>query len=271
MPKFFNTTELSSEIEKVINNANEFVYLISPYIKLSKGIKRTLDGLKSKPEVMLVVVFGKNEGDYFKSINKEDLDYLMEFPNLEVRYEPDLHAKVYMNEYEIILSSMNLYDYSQQNNIEFGVYGVAKGLLGKIGSSFTGESFDEKAVLYFLELTEKAKLLIDIEPQFEKSGFLGLIDSYEKSKIIKNELFDVSRKKVDKQEQLVSVGYCIRTGVEIPFNPKMPMSDKAHASWSRFEDPNYSEKYCHFSGEKSNGETSFSKPILRKNWSKAMR
>ena len=29
------------------------------------------------------------------------------------------------------------------------------------------------------------------------------------------------------------------------------------------------EKFCHFSGEPSNGETSFNKPILHKNWKKA--
>lgn len=35
------------------------------------------------------------------------------------------------------------------------------------------------------------------------------------------------------------------------------------------EDPDYKEKYCHFSGEPSNGETSVNKPILKKNWKKA--
>ena len=34
-------------------------------------------------------------------------------------------------------------------------------------------------------------------------------------------------------------------------------------------DIDYLEKYCHFSGEPSNGETSFNKPILKKNWKKA--
>jgi hypothetical protein len=64
-------------------------------------------------------------------------------------------------------------------------------------------------------------------------------------------------------------GFCIRTGVEIPFNVEKPLSYEAYKSWSKYSDPNYTEKYCHFSGESSGGETSVSKPILKKNWSKA--
>src|SRR5690606_11517601 len=66
-----------------------------------------------------------------------------------------------------------------------------------------------------------------------------------------------------------NIGYCIRTAEKIPFNPKKPFCEKAFESWNKYKDENYKEKYCHFSGEISNGETSYSKPILRKNWNKA--
>jgi hypothetical protein len=61
----------------------------------------------------------------------------------------------------------------------------------------------------------------------------------------------------------------IRTGIEIPFNIEKPLSYDAYKKWSEFGDPDYPEKFCHFSGEKSNGETSVSRPILKKNWNKA--
>ena len=64
-------------------------------------------------------------------------------------------------------------------------------------------------------------------------------------------------------------GYCIRTGLQIPFDSKHPMCDNAYQSWKKFNNPDYQEKYCHFSGELSNGDTSYAKPILRKNWTKA--
>ena len=67
------------------------------------------------------------------------------------------------------------------------------------------------------------------------------------------------------------IGYCIRTGVEIPFNLKKPLSNDAYKKWNEFGDPNYPEKFCHFSGEPSDGKTSVSKPILAKNWKRAQK
>ena len=65
-------------------------------------------------------------------------------------------------------------------------------------------------------------------------------------------------------------GYCIRTGVPIPFDPERPLSYDAFKIWNQFGDPDYKENYCHFSGEPSNGETCVRRPILKKNWQKAM-
>ena len=64
-------------------------------------------------------------------------------------------------------------------------------------------------------------------------------------------------------------GFCIRTGVPIPFDVEKPLSYEAYQTWSQFGDPNYPERFCHFSGEPSNGETSVNRPILKKNWKKA--
>lgn len=65
------------------------------------------------------------------------------------------------------------------------------------------------------------------------------------------------------------MGYCIRTGVSIPFNPERPFSDEGYKSWSRYFNHYYKEKFCHFSGEPSNGETTFANPIMQKNLWKA--
>jgi hypothetical protein len=75
-------------------------------------------------------------------------------------------------------------------------------------------------------------------------------------------------KKIEKQAEK-KLGYCIRAGIEIPFDVEKPMSYNAWKDWSKKSDPDQPEKFCHFSGEPSNGETSYSKPILKKNWKKA--
>jgi hypothetical protein len=66
-----------------------------------------------------------------------------------------------------------------------------------------------------------------------------------------------------------TLGFCIRTGKKIPFNPDRPFSKEAFDNWSIYSNEDYPEKYCHFSGEESFGETTYDKPIMRKNWKKA--
>ncbi|NCX95858.1 MAG: hypothetical protein EBX41_05515 [Chitinophagia bacterium] len=65
------------------------------------------------------------------------------------------------------------------------------------------------------------------------------------------------------------LGYCIRTKTPIPFNTKMPYSPEAYSSWKKYNNPDFQEKYCHFSGEPSYGATTYNKPILSKNWKEA--
>ncbi|MBS1572115.1 MAG: hypothetical protein JST62_06965 [Bacteroidetes bacterium] len=109
---------------------------------------------------------------------------------------------------------------------------------------------------------------------------LGLSRRYKDSVIETDKLSDFfnNKQKADtyiKKDTFIpkqttkQMGFCIRTGTQISFNPKLPMCDTAFQSWKKFGNNEYPEKYCHFSGELSNGETSFSKPILRKNWTKA--
>ena len=78
-----------------------------------------------------------------------------------------------------------------------------------------------------------------------------------------------TKPKNEKKIEPKKSGYCIRTGIEIPFNVEKPLSYEAFKSWSKYSDPEYCEKFCHFSGEPSNGETCVSRPILKKNWKKA--
>ena len=84
-----------------------------------------------------------------------------------------------------------------------------------------------------------------------------------------SELKDLVRNADQKLILIYGNGFCIRTGVSIPFNIEKPLSKEAYKKWNEYADETYPEKYCHFSGEPSNGETSVTQPILKKNWKKA--
>jgi len=250
-------------MEKLFDTAEEFIIIISPFIKLHP---RFIDALKRKMEneyFHLVIVFGKNEKDLSKSLSQGDIEFFKKFSNVEIRYESRLHAKYYANENMAILSSMNLYEYSQNNNIEFGI-------LTKTGKLIS-DPLDVDAYNYFDQVIENSELLFQKEAQFE-SKMMGLSSKYIGTEIKIDKLSNSDSKAGHKeisQPSKLKPGYCIRSGVPIPFDPKRPLSDGAYKSWSQYSDENYPEKFCHFSGEKSNGETSFSRPILRKNWTDA--
>ena len=284
MATFLTGSELNSVLEKIFDSAEDYLILISPYIKLHDRYASALKEKKDKPDLKIVIVFGKNEEDISKSMKVDDFNFFKEFPNIEIRYEKRLHAKYYASQDAAILTSMNLYNYSQDNNIEAGVLTTRKGLLGSLTNNIvtnvTGQdTFENQTADYFDRVIKQSELLFSKVPQYE-SAMLGLSKRYTKSVIEKDILtaFFNSKSKVNagfrnddayQRPTGKQLGYCIRTGSRIPFNPKHPMSDIAFQNWKKFENADYPEKFCHFSGEVSNGETTFAKPVMRKNWAKA--
>lgn len=276
MATFLTGNDLNAQLENLFEDAEDYIILISPYIRLHDRYASALKAKKDNPNLKITVIFGKNEDDFSKSMKQEDFNFFKDFPNVEIRYEKRLHAKYYANESSAILTSMNLYNFSQDNNIEAGVLTTRKGILGSIASTDTLES---DAAGYFQRVIEQSDLLFLKEPKFE-STMLGFVRHYKNSVIETDKLSDFFSNKLKTEtffkkesfipKQLTKVsGFCIRTGRQIPFNSKFPMCDTAFQSWKKFNNDEYRENYCHFSGEPSNGETSFSKPILRKNWTRA--
>lgn len=233
MAKFINTRKAVSEIEDLIKNAGEKLTLISPYLRLSKDFKELLTYRNNKDK-KTTVIFGKQE------LNPDEMKFLQGLRFLILKYNEDLHAKCYVNEDKMVITSLNLYAFSMANNKEMGV------LIDKNDSADT-QLFEDamKEVDYINETSQRFEF-----------GAPKIITSNKPTEYKTN----------NKGKQ---TGYCIRTGVEIPFNIDKPFSYDAFKKWNERGDPDYPEKFCHFSGEPSNGETSANKPILKKNWRKA--
>jgi hypothetical protein len=110
MIKFLTTNGINFHLEELLKNSQKEIILISPYIQLQKRIKEILS---QKKDNGLNIIFVCREKDL-----KEDLSRFA----TEVFDCPTLHAKCYMNENEAIITSLNLYEFSQQNNEEMGFY-----------------------------------------------------------------------------------------------------------------------------------------------------
>jgi len=239
MAEFLDTQGVSYYLKKLIDNSTDKLYLISPYLQINRQLKLALED-RHKFNITIIIIYGK-EGTV---INPEDSDWLKEMPGISLMFHKDLHAKCYYNEKEAIITSMNLFMFSQQNNVEMGIY-ISK----------------EKDEELYKQLTNEIDKI--------KRGSEHRTISVQKVEAKKPDTTKTTAKVESQMSKGKQTGYCIRTGVEIPFNIEKPMSYEAFKVWSQFGDPDYPEKFCHFSGEPSNGETSVSKPILKKNWKKA--
>lgn len=238
--EFLDTQGVSYYLKKLINNSNDKLYLISPYLQLNNQLKLSLED-RHKFSIDIIIIYGK-----VTDINPDDSAWLQSMPGIKLMFHKDLHAKCYFNEKEAIITSMNLYMFSQQNNVEMGIY-ISK---------------EKDEDLY----NQVAKEVDRIKRGSEHRTISVQKVENKKPETTKQQSVPKAENRKHNNNQ---TGYCIRTGVEIPFNVEKPMSYEAYKVWSQFGDPDYPEKYCHFSGEPSNGETSVSKPILRKNWKKA--
>lgn len=239
MAKFLNTSGVSFFLEELIKNTNSKLILISPYLQLSDRIKEHLMNLNSlKKDIR--IVYRENK------LQIEENNWMESQIGIRTSLCKNLHAKCYINEKEAIITSMNLYEFSMQNNNEMGIY-ISK---------------EDDPQLYSDALKE-AERLLTISEEIRVSVKKVAPEAKPKQVVIETPktIFGI---KISKQK-----GFCIRSGISIPFNIEKPMSAEAFKTWSKYEDPDYPEKYCHFSGEPSNGETSLAKPILKKNWKKA--
>ena len=277
MAKFVKGNGLNAEIESIFDDAEVQLTIISPFIKLHKRFKDSLKSKINNPKLEVQLVFGKNESNKSKSLSSEDFEFFKQFANVRIYYEPRLHAKYYANQTAAVLSSMNLYEYSQNNNIEFGIVTQREMGLDRLKEKVMGVELDNDAWQYFNSVVEGSELLYFNEPVYE-SNMLGLSKKYIRSEVRVDLLTDeLSKEKPNKPAEVESVkpttdskdGYCIRTGERIPFDLTKPYADKAFKSWSRFKNVDFAEKFCHFSGEPSEGKTTMAKPILGKHWKAA--
>lgn len=115
MAKFLNTSATNYYLEELIKDASDRLILISPFLKLNDRIKELLED-KNRLKIDVRIVYGKSE------LQPNEIKWLNELTFIRTSYCKNLHAKCYMNESSCIITSLNLYEFSQVNNNEMGVH-----------------------------------------------------------------------------------------------------------------------------------------------------
>ncbi|MDP1611356.1 MAG: phospholipase D family protein [Sulfuritalea sp.] len=114
MAKFLNTSATNYFLEEMIKDAKDRLILISPFLKLNDRMKELLAD-KNRLKIDVRVVYGKSE------LQPEEINWLTELTYIRTSFCKNLHAKCYLNEELCIITSLNLYEFSQINNNEMGV------------------------------------------------------------------------------------------------------------------------------------------------------
>lgn len=220
MAKFLTTSGTSYHIEDIIIKAKHTLVLVSPFLQLSKTLFERL-GDATKRGVEIKIIYGKDE------LKPNEKNSLAELKNLKLFYLENLHAKCYFNESEMVITSMNMYQFSEKNNREMGVY---------IDSKSDKELFDQ-AVNETLSIIEHSEI-IPLQ-KVERSY-------YQK----KNELATTGADHYKVQPP--KLGYCLRCESRIPYDAHRPLCYGCYSTWSQFGNMNFNENVCHCCGEFTN-------------------
>lgn len=114
MATFLNTSGTNYFLEELIKEASERVILISPFLKLNDRIKELLED-KDRLKIDVRIVYGKSE------LQPAEINWFKELTFVRTSFCKNLHAKCYISEKSCIITSLNLYEFSQINNNEMGV------------------------------------------------------------------------------------------------------------------------------------------------------
>jgi len=244
MAEFLTTQGTSHNLENIIINASKWLVLICPYLNITENfLSRLQDADKRK--VKICIVFGKSE------LKPAEKAKLQKFENLSLRYYKNLHAKCYLNEDSMIITSMNLLEFSEKTNREMGV------LIRKDDANdkkIYGDAVRE--VKSIIDLSKAENILIEVENQRIKRRKANNINHASKKKDdraqreegLTNYLKGILTK--DVTSFFSKYGHCIRCNKQIPYNPDKPYCLECFDSWLEWGNPSYIEKFCHACGNR---------------------
>jgi phosphatidylserine/phosphatidylglycerophosphate/cardiolipin synthase-like enzyme len=213
MAEFLTTRGISYRLEQLIDQANTQLTFISPYLKVPVTLLERMKAAERRG-VLIQMVYGK------KDLKNQERDKLRALKKVAIRYSEHLHAKCYANESAIIIGSMNLYDYSEFNNLEMGVL-----LTAGDGDVFVKAREEVRRVL---------ESSVHEQPPSVVREVLATL---------------LQRPKVTNRSPSIRTGSCIRCKSSIPYRPQAPLCDSCFKSWVAWSNEDYPERNCHRCGK----------------------
>lgn len=179
MAIFLNTLGLNQWIEILMEKAERELIIIVPYIKTSERVFNYLKEANDRG-VHITLVYREDK------LNEAEKNKLKSLKNLNLLHHPNVHAKCYLTEKYLIITSMNLYEYSEINNREMGVLMRSNNLDDSKNNINSYNSNDEEVISFAIE--EIRQIINGANIEFEStitknSGFMLELIKTEKERI----------------------------------------------------------------------------------------
>ncbi len=197
MARFLNTSATNYYLEELIKDAREHLIIISPYLKFNDRIKELLTD-KDRMKIDIRIVYGKNE------LAPQEINWLRSLEYVRTSFCQHLHAKCYANEHSAIITSMNLYEFSQINNNEMGVF-----IVRDVEPDLYRETLDEAQRL--IRVSEPVRLSAEKVVEASAQTPTGEYEKFTTSKLAKSH----GASTVELTERLIQNGLLERDGEQL--------------------------------------------------------
>ena len=220
------THQLPGKIIEILQNSKDYCFFISPYFKSWNILDRELEKAASDNKKVIFIFRDENNVRW-------DFSYLNKDYGFDLIFADRLHSKLYFNERELLISSMNLYDSSKENNYEVGYY-FQNGVTAR---NFKTQVVDEdilKGNVFILKgryFSELEKIQLERAEKERERNRLR-----EEAKIKREHRFSGNR--------FQRYGTCIRCGQRIDFDIDHPLCFNCYNIWNQFGNIYYQERYC---------------------------
>lgn len=230
------THQIPGKIIEIIQNSKDYCFLVTPYFQPWPLLERELEKSASDNK-KIVFIFRDQDNAVF------DFSYLNDNYDFDLVFVDRLHTKLYMNDKEVLISSMNLYDSSKENNYEVGYY----------FSNWTVSKDFKKQIIEDDILKGNTKIY--------KGRYFKELEEKESAAQFKSTSTQFGNRSYGFQ---ANNGTCIRCGEKIRYNESKPLCDKCYSTWSSFGNKDYPEIFCHKCGKQDSwSNITFANPLCQ--------
>lgn len=114
MTEFLTANGISFYIERIITEAKNELYLLMPYLQLTRDFREALE--KASANCISMIIVYSNEDLY-----PEEKEVLSRFKTLEIYNSQNLNARCCCNEDLVLITSMDLFKNGDSEIIEMGI------------------------------------------------------------------------------------------------------------------------------------------------------